>query len=215
MTEPAALPTLPPPRTASIAGLCWLGFAAIAVPVTQGWTQQLDEAILTGLRGAPTKLDSLFIAITRMGEGPLRFALAVVGSVTLMLLRHRRGALFLALAVLPVGLINGEMKILFARERPSVVDHLVGANGYSFPSGHAFGGTALYLGLALAFLPLISASRHRAVIFAALLIGALISFSRAWLGVHYPSDVLAGWLGGAGWVLGCRVLVGLDTGKLR
>ena len=215
MTELAPAPTLPPARTAAIAGLCWLGFAAIAVPVTQSWTQQLDEAILTGLRGAPTKLDSLFIAITRMGEGPLRFALAVVGSVTLMLLRHRRGALFLALAVLPVGLINGEMKILFARERPSVVDHLVGANGYSFPSGHAFGGTALYLGLALAFLPLISPARHRLAIAVALLIGALISFSRAWLGVHYPSDVLAGWLGGIGWVLGCWTLVARANPRLK
>ena len=207
MTELAPAPTLPPARTAAIAGLCWLGFAAIAVPVTQGWTQQLDEAILIGLRGAPTTLDSLFIAITRMGEGPLRFALAVVGSVALVLLRQRRGALFLALTVLPVGLINGEMKILFARERPSVVEHLVGAGGYSFPSGHAFGGTALYLGLALAFLPVITPARHRAVIVAALIIGALISFSRAWLGVHYPSDVLAGWLGAIGWVLGCHALV--------
>ena len=45
------------------------------------------------------------------------------------------------------------------------------------------------------------------MIIAALIIGALISFSRVWLGVHYPSDVLAGWLGGVGWVLGCWALV--------
>jgi undecaprenyl-diphosphatase len=203
-----ALPAAPnPARIASIAGLCWLGFAAIAVPVAQGWTQPLDEAILIGLRGAPTALDSLFIAITRLGEGPLRFALAVVGSASLFLLRQRRGAMFLLLAVLPVGLINGEMKNLFDRDRPSIIDHLVGAGGYSFPSGHAFGGTALYLGLALAFLPVITPARHRAVIASSLIIGALISFSRVWLGVHYPSDVLAGWLGGVGWVLGCYALV--------
>ena len=202
-------------RTASIAGLCWLGFAAIAAPVTLGWTQSLDEAILIALRQGPRDLDSLFIAITRMGEGPLRFALAVVGSVTLILLRQRRSALFLALAVLPVGLINGEMKNLFDRARPSVTEHLVGASGYSFPSGHAFGGTALYLGLALAFLPLISPARHRLAIAVALLIGALISFSRAWLGVHYPSDVLAGWLGGIGWVLGCWTLVARANPRLK
>ncbi len=194
-------------QTASITGLCWLSFAAITLPVMLGWTQHLDEAILLALRQGPRALDSLFIAITRMGEGPLRFALTAVGSVALLLLRQKRGALFLALAALPVGLINGEMKNLFGRERPVVVDHLVGAGGYSYPSGHAFGGTALYLAIALAFLPLIAPARRRAVIASALIIGALISFSRAWLGVHYPSDALAGWLGAIGWVLGCQLLV--------
>ncbi len=202
----ADLPSVPT-RAASIAGLCWLGFAAIAVPVMLGWTQGLDEAILISLSGGPAALDSLFIAITRMGEGPLRFALTVVGSITLVLLRQKRCAIFLAVAVLPAGLINGEMKNLFDRARPSVTEHLVGATGYSFPSGHAFGGTTLYLALTLAFLPLIGATRRRSMIIAALIIGALISFSRVWLGVHYPSDVLAGWLGGVGWVLGCWALV--------
>ena len=194
-------------RTASIAGLCWLGFAAIAIPVTQGWTQSFDEAAMIAMRSGPSALNGLFTAITRLGEGPLRFALAVVAAIALLLLRHQREALFVAFAVLPAGLINGEMKQLFARPRPSVVDHLVGADGFSFPSGHAFGSTALYLALALAFLPLVRAEFHRPAICAALLIGGLIAFSRVWLGVHYPSDALAGWLGAVGWVLGCWVLV--------
>ena len=200
-----------PNRTASIAGLCWLGFAAIAVPVTQGWTQQLDEAILIGLRGAPSALDGLFAAITRLGGSPLRIALMIVGSVALLLLRQSRSALFLLLAVFPVGLINREMKGLFGRDRPSVVDHLVDAGGLSFPSGHAFNGTAVYFALALAFLPLLAPVRHRRLIAVALIIGALISFSRVWLGVHYPSDVLAGWLAAIGWVLGMHFLVMRDA----
>ena len=211
MAELAPAPAPSPPQTATIAGLCWLGFAAIAVPVTQGWTQQLDEAILIGLRGAPSALDGLLIAITRLGEGSLRFALMVVGSVALLLLRQKRGALFLLLAVLPVGLINREMKILFDRDRPIVVDHLLNAGGLSFPSGHAFSGTAVYLALALAFLPLLAPARHRTAIAIALIIGALISFSRVWLGVHYPSDVLAGWLAAIGWVLGIHFLVMRDA----
>ena len=206
MAELAPLPSSAPNRSASIAGLCWLGFAAIAVPVTQGWTQQLDEAILIGLRGAPTALDGLFAAITRLGGSPLRIALMIVGSVTLLLLRQSRSALFVLLAVFPVGLINREMKGLFGRDRPSVVDHLVDAGGLSFPSGHAFSGTAVYFALALAFLPLLAPARHRLFIAAALIIGALIGFSRVWLGVHYPSDVLAGWLAAIGWVLGCWTL---------
>ncbi len=207
MAELASPPSSATNRTASIAGLCWLGFAVIAVPVTQGWTQQLDEAILIGLRGAPSALDGLFAAITRLGGSPLRIALMIVGSVTLLLLRQSRSALFVLLAVFPVGLINREMKGLFGRDRPSVVDHLVDAGGLSFPSGHAFSGTAVYFTLALAFLPLLAPARHRLVIAVALIIGALISFSRVWLGVHYPSDVLAGWLAAIGWVLGMHFLV--------
>ncbi len=196
----------PAPNYASTGGLCWLGFAAIALAVTQGWTQSFDEAAMIFVRIGPPALNGLFTAITRMGEGPLRIALTVVGIVTLLMLRQRAAALFLALAVFPAGLINGEMKLLFARDRPSVVPHLVGADGYSFPSGHAFGGTALYFALALAFVALIAPQQRRAVIAAALIIGALISFSRVWLGVHYPSDALAGWLGAIGWVLGCHTL---------
>ncbi len=199
---------LPATRSVGIAGLCWLGFGALAVAVTQGWIQGLDEAILIALRRGPAALNGLFIAITRMGEGKLRFALAVLGTATLLLLRQWRGAVFLALAAFPDRLFVSDIKHLFGRERPSVVDHLVEAGGYSFPSSHAFGGTALYFALALAFSPLIAPSRHRAFIIAALIIGALISFSRVWLGVHYPSDVLAGWLGGVGWVLACHALVG-------
>lgn len=162
---------------------------------------------MIGLRGAPSALDGLFAAITRLGGNPLRIALMIVGSVTLLLLRQSRGALFVLLTVFPVGLINREMKGLFGRDRPSVVDHLADAGGLSFPSGHAFNGTAVYFALAMAFLPLFAPARHRGVIAVALFIGALVSFSRVWLGVHYPSDVIAGWLAAIGWVLGMHFLV--------
>lgn len=196
----------PTTRTATIAGLCWLGFAAIAVAVTRGWTQQLDEAILIALRRGPAALNGPFIAITDMGSGTLRFVVMTTGCAVLLVLRQWRGVAFLVLAALPDRLIVSNMKYLFGRERPSVVAHLVDAGGFSFPSSHAFGGTTLYLALALAVAPLIAPVRRHpmitpALIIGGLLIGALISFSRVWLGVHYPSDVVAGWLAAIGWVL--------------
>ena len=196
-----------PNRIATIGIATWLGFGALAVAVTQGWTQHFDEAVLLALRRGPAALNGPMIAITRLGETWVREVLAALGIVALLLYRRHADAAFLALAALPAGLINTALKLAFTRPRPSVVEHLVPAGGLSFPSGHAFGSTVLYLALALACAPLMRAQYRGALITLALLLGALIAFSRAWLGVHYPSDVLAGWLGAVGWVLGCRMLV--------
>lgn len=198
---------LPANRTIGIAGLCWLGFGALAVAVTQGWTQGLDEAMLIALRRGPAALNGVFIFITDLGSGAMRFVLMTIGCITLLVLRQWRHALFLIVALGPARLIASGLKHSFGRERPSVVDHLVDAGGLSFPSAHAFGGTSQYLAVALAFAPLIAPARLRPVVFGALLLGALISFSRVWLGVHYPSDVLGGWLAAIGWVLLSHFLV--------
>ncbi len=194
-------------RTTTIGIAAWLGFGALAVAVAQGWTQHLDEAVLVALRSGSAAFDGPLVAITQLGETWVRLALAAFGIAVLLLRRQRSDAMFLAVAALPAGLINSALKLALARPRPSVVEHLVPAGGLSFPSGHAFGGTVLYLSLALAFAPLVGAQYRRTLIASALLLGALIAFSRAWLGVHYPSDVLAGWLGAVGWVVGCRLVV--------
>ena len=81
-----------------------------------------------------------------------------------------------------------------------IVPHLTEAGGASFPSGHAFNSAVVYIAIALAFATLSARQSVRlAVIGTAIVLSLVIAWSRVWLGVHFPSDVAAGWLGGAGW----------------
>jgi undecaprenyl-diphosphatase len=80
------------------------------------------------------------------------------------------------------------------------VPHLAEAGGNSFPSGHSFASAMIYIGMALAFASM--SKRHSVrytLVASAMVLSMLIAWSRVMLGVHYPSDVAAGWLGGAGW----------------
>jgi len=72
--------------------------------------------------------------------------------------------------------------------------------GNSFPSGHSFNGAVVYIAMALAFAAISRRETVRATLIAgALAVSLIVAWSRVWLGVHWPSDVIAGWLGGAGW----------------
>ncbi|MDB4991168.1 MAG: hypothetical protein JWN04_6346 [Myxococcaceae bacterium] len=92
------------------------------------------------------------------------------------------------------------VKNLFARARPDVVYRLLDVQGYSFPSGHSSGSSALYLTIALVFAPHVRHMRNRILLFLGCVLLALaIGLSRVYLGVHYPSDVASGLTFGWGW----------------
>jgi undecaprenyl-diphosphatase len=94
------------------------------------------------------------------------------------------------------------LKMIAARPRPDAVPALVYAVGFSFPSGHALTGTAMYVTLVfLASRYLRVQSQRRILLFATTGIVGAIAFSRVYLGVHYPTDIIAGILMGAGWAL--------------
>ena len=197
-------------RQALIAGLgCWLVFGLIAVLVQTGATRAFDTAGMLAWRAGPdlaaigpAGLTGAFRAITMLGDAQVRNIVVLAAIGILLVLRHTRTALWLAPVVLPAGLFNGWLKLQFVRPRPDMVPHIVEAGGFSFPSGHAFSSAVLYLALVLPFAALATGrARQWTIIAAGLTIAALVAFSRVWLGVHYPSDVLAGWLGGVGWVL--------------
>jgi len=106
----------------------------------------------------------------------------------------------LAAVVIGQTLLSNVLKVLFARERPDFLPHLVEASSKSFPSGHATSAAAVYLTLGLLLANIAETRAQRTYILAcAITLAILIGASRVYLGVHYPSDVLAGWSLGAGW----------------
>jgi undecaprenyl-diphosphatase len=195
-------------RKALIAALvCWVGFAAIVAMVLAGNAGWLDEPGLLAARTGPERefagsalLLEIVRDLTAMGGVFLRNLFAIAAVLALLFLKLRREAVLFAMTVAGGWIANTAVKLLVGRERPQIVPHLMEAGGDSFPSGHSFNSAVVYIAMALAFAAL---SRRHSVrytlIAAAMAISALVAWSRVLLGVHFPSDVIAGWLGGAGW----------------
>ena len=145
---------------------------------------------------------------TALGGVLLRHIFAVAAAVALLFLRLRREAVLFALTVVGGWAVNSLVKGLVGRPRPEIVPHLMEAGGMSFPSGHSFNSAVVYIAMALAFAAL---SPRRAVrwtiVGTAMVLTLLVALSRVWLGVHFPSDAIAGWLGGAGWAFTASALL--------
>lgn len=199
-----------PGTTARAALACWAAFALIALAMAQGWTTELDRAGVLlwrggeGLPGGPQWLAAFWQTITASGAAKPRALVAGLALGAVLLARRWREAVLLAVTVLSAPTLNAAMKLLFARPRPALVPYLAPADGLAFPSGHASGSAAIYLAVALALGQL--SGRTRPLVLLALIWSALVAFSRVWLGVHWPSDVLAGWVLGIGWTLTVRAM---------
>jgi undecaprenyl-diphosphatase len=142
--------------------------------------------------------------ITALGDV---FVLMLVTFTVAGLALLRRSFRTAALVVVATGgayAINGGLKGLFERARPTVVPHLVEQTSLSFPSGHSMVGAATYLTLGAIVAQVFARRREKVYVLAcAALLSFLIGTSRVYLGVHYPSDVLAGWSAGTAWALLC------------
>ncbi|HKO24981.1 MAG TPA: phosphatase PAP2 family protein, partial [Chloroflexota bacterium] len=155
-------------------------------------------------------LDRLMIAVSTVG-GPGGMAVLCGLVVAILLRRHRRrAALFVALAYGGAVLLDGLDKAVFRSARPHLWTSLAPASGYGFPSGHAMASMGLLA--ALAFLAWPTRLRWPVLILAAGTI-ALIGFSRLYLGVHYPSDVVAAWTAALAWVVGLRLILGVHAAR--
>lgn len=190
-----------------VAAVCWVGFAAMVWLVTHGRTGSFDEwglmSYRTGADLHPRGPEIIFESVrdlTSLGGVFLRNLFAAAAVVALLFLKLRREAILFAATVVTGWLANTGVKLLIGRERPQIVPHLTEAGGESFPSGHSFSAAVVWIGMAIAFAAL--SRRHSVrytIIGAAMVLSAAIAWSRVMLGVHFPSDVVAGWLGGAGW----------------
>lgn len=185
---------------------CWIGVGAVAWAVHSGHADALDQTGLLFWRsddshpsGPPSLLEGVR-DVTALGGVLLRNLFALAAVVALLFLKLRREATLYALTVAAGWAVNSGLKALVGRERPGIVSHLTEAGGNSFPSGHSFNSAVVYVAMALAFAALSARSSVRWTLIASAMVASLaIAWSRVWLGVHWPSDVAAGWLGGTGW----------------
>lgn len=143
-----------------------------------------------------------FGVVTQLGSTAVLFAVAAVAAAYLARLGRRPDAAFLLLAFAGAETLTWSLKAVFQRERPSFDDPIATASSFSFPSGHALVSFAVYGALAYVLLESLRSRRTRtACVAGAAAVVAVIGFSRLYLGVHYLSDVLAGYAVALAWLL--------------
>ncbi len=198
-----------------IVGGVWLT-VELADDVIDGQTQEVDVAILMALREGsdadnpigPPWVEEMMRDFTSLG-GTGILTLIVVSITLYYLIQGRyKEMLVLVIAVVGAYLLSFYFKGLFNRPRPQFVPDSEYIYSASFPSGHALLSAATYLTLGGILAQLFQRYRVKAfVLILALFIMVLVGFSRMYLGVHYPTDVLAGWLIGTIWATVCWLVV--------
>jgi undecaprenyl-diphosphatase len=138
--------------------------------------------------------------LSTLGSAPVYIALFALVAAWLTRRGLRRLALFVVVTVAGSELLNAAVKLAVDRSRPVLPDPVAHANGMSFPSGHAQSAIVAYSVLLLVFLPALRGAWRIIALVAAAAIVLAIGFARVALGVHYVSDVVAGWVLGAAWV---------------
>ena len=190
-------------------GALW-GFFNVASEVGEGDTAALDRKILLALRNPANPSDPIgsrsfeeaMRDVTALGGFTVVTLVTVVALLAFLIHGRRRHALVLAGTVLLAELSSDIAKTFYGRPRPELVPHGSYVYSASFPSGHSTMAAATYLTLAVLIASLEPNRGTKTMVFllAAALVVA-IGFSRVYLGVHWPSDVLAGWCLGAAWAL--------------
>ncbi|MBM6593805.1 phosphatase PAP2 family protein [Microvirga pudoricolor] len=195
----------------ALAVCAWV-FIELADYVTEGQTHEWDQAIMLALRNpqnpadplGPGWLEEAARDITALG-GTTILLLVTFAAIVYLLMAGKKAAAVLVFVTVDGGLLlsNG-LKMLFDRPRPDLVAHAVRVYTASFPSGHAMLSAVVYLTLG-ALLTRIVKRRRIKVFFMglAIFLTLMVGSSRVYLGVHWPSDVLAGWCVGAAWASLC------------
>jgi undecaprenyl-diphosphatase len=179
----------------------------ITVSVASGHVFAFDDGVLLALRRpadlqhpiGPRWFVNVFENFTSLGSSAVTGLVLVIAVIATTATHSYRFGGYLVLNFAGAELLSNGIKVLVARPRPEVVPHLVDAGGFSFPSGHSTLSAATYLAIGLMIASRQPPGPRRAMTFFVMAIPiVLVGFSRLFLGVHFPTDVLGGWLiGGA------------------
>jgi membrane-associated phospholipid phosphatase len=178
---------------------------AVAEDVAEKEVFGFDQPILTFVHGHSSAfLDALMYAATQIGSALVLAPLCAIVFAWLWRRARRLDATFWLLAVGGAATINFLAKQRFARVRPALWISRIQETTYSFPSGHAMASMATVTAICVLLWP--TRWRWVSLVGGAVLV-TLVGSSRVYFGVHYPSDVLAGWAASLSWVLGLKLLL--------
>ena len=197
-------------------------FAWVADSVTDRQAQSFDEQLIRRLRDpvrlsepvGPEWLNGAMRDLTALGSATVLvlFVLAVAGA--LLARRQYHALVLLLVAALGGMLLNILLKPVFGRARPDIALRLTEVASPSFPSGHAMGSAIIYFTLAALLARLVEPVALKVYFLGlAALLSFLVGASRVYLGVHYPTDVLAGWTVGLAWALLCWIVARYLQGR--
>lgn len=195
-------------RVAALTMLCLSGFVFVAILVSLGLGDDIDRHLLLEFRPGgvgsqafgPEWFREAAAEFTALGGYTILSTVVFLVSVTLLTFGKRTAVVFLLASVVSGSIVSSLAKLVFERARPGIVDHLDITFTSSFPSAHAMVSAFTWLTLAAIAGRFIENVATRVALFtSAISLSLLIGISRVYLGVHWPSDVLAGWLFGGGW----------------
>ncbi|MEG4809002.1 phosphatase PAP2 family protein [Microcoleus sp. F8-D3] len=187
----------------AVAALAMWGFATIAEEVLEKESYAFDTSILLYLRSLHTPLgDRIMLGFTFLGEPNLLLVICLTLGIILLARNHRSEAATIAIAAGGAIGLNLLLKKLFARARPQLWERVVDVRFYSFPSGHAMISMVIY-GLLGYFLGSRFPKQRWLIYSLTVVLVAAIGLSRLYLGVHWPTDVIAGYTAGLVWLITC------------
>jgi undecaprenyl-diphosphatase len=199
-------------------------FIQLASEVSEGDTLAFDRWLLQALRSAgdpsdpagPGWLQAAMIDLTALGGVTVLTVITVIAAGYLVAARKIETAAFLAAAITGGAILGTLLKTGFARARPDLVAHLVEVNSLSFPSGHAMNSAITYLTLGALLARTQKDQKVRIYLMTvAIALTLSIGASRVYLGVHWPSDVVAGWCVGCAWAILCSLAARWLQGRHR
>lgn len=191
------------------------GVGNLASEVVEGDTLAFDRWLISGLRHpanpgeplGPFWLKKTMIDLTALGGGPFLTMLTLIAAGFLVAARKWGMALFVVIAIAGGGLAGNLLKWIFVRARPDLVPHLVSVDSASFPSAHAMNSAVTFLTLGVLLSRTQKDGRLKAYLLGiAVFLTLIVGFSRVYLGVHWPTDVIAGWAVGAAWAILCSLV---------
>lgn len=208
-----------------VAAAAWV-FLEVADDVMEGETREFDERVLLAFRTAGDRADpvgavwveELARDVTGLGSVVVLAFLSLATAGFLLLHRKRHLAAYLVLAVATGTAGSSLLKMGFDRPRPDVVTHSHAVYTSSFPSGHSMMSAVVFLTLGVLLATTLEKRVMQIyVLVLAVLATVAVGISRVYLGVHWPTDVLAGWAAGCGWAFLCWAIADVlrDRGQIE